>query len=207
MSRPHLLVVTGPDGTGKSTLVQGVVQALNAEHGEGYATSVLIWHSLADLVSVEQARTYLGTIDHLSRATLLLHGIARALDLGRRADVRVLVIDGYWYKYAVSEIAHGTPPALFAGCPEAFPTPDLTLCLDLPAEEALARKEAISRYEQGLAEADGGEGEAFLRFQERMAAHWSTLEEQVGPWTHLSSAQPAEALVARTLAALSRSLA
>lgn len=33
----------------------------------------------------------------------------------------VVVLDGYWYKYAVSELEHGAPEAVFAGCAETLP--------------------------------------------------------------------------------------
>ena len=202
MSPPTLCVITGPDGTGKTTLVSALVRALNHAHGDGHATTVRIWDSLADLLSVEQARRYLATVGHRSRATLLLHGISRALDLGEAAGAQVLVIDGYWYKYMVSELAHGTSPAVFAGCAEAFPTPDLAVYLDLPIEVALARKTGISDYERGLDAEAGTEAQAFVAFQERMQSRWAAIEADVGPWVHLSSTQPVETLVDAVLARL-----
>lgn len=200
---PLRVCVTGPDGAGKSTLVQAVVAGLDARHGPGTATHVQIWDSLRPLIGKEQAQQYLGTLGDRARALLLLHAVARVLELGERSGARVLVLDGYWYKYAVSELEHGAPPAIFASCGEVFPTPDRTWVLDVPLDTARDRKSSSTAYERGFASDPG----AFAAFQARLRGRWAALEASQGPWHHLAATDPPEALAARVLAEVEELLA
>jgi thymidylate kinase len=211
---PRLVAVTGPDGTGKSTLVASVVARLGMQGGGGTpggrspdqkgdwpsAATVQVWDALVGLLPQADAVRYLGRIGDRSRALLLLHAASRALDLAHERRVELIVLDGYWYKYAVSEIEQGAPPELFAACETAFPRPDVVFALDLPVDEALRRKRATSAYERGLGRHGDSEDDAFVAFQTRLRDRWAALEARVGPWVHLSSTDPPEVLVDAVLA-------
>lgn len=192
---PLRICITGPDGAGKSTLIAGLIEALEARHGAGSAVHVQVWDALQGLLDRAAAQRYLAVVDHRSRALLLLHAVSRALALGESSGARVVLLDGYWFKYAVSELEHGAPEALFAGCAEGFPAPDRVFALDLDPEEALRRKAELTDYERGF----GDDPEAFLAFQRRLRARWEALETAVGPWTHLSALQSPDVLRDRVL--------
>ncbi|MCB9674572.1 MAG: hypothetical protein H6737_05605 [Alphaproteobacteria bacterium] len=189
--------ITGPDGTGKSTLAAAVAAALDARHGVGTAVVAQIWDSLQPLVTREAAQRYLALVDDRSRALLLLHAVSRSLALAEATGASVVVLDGYWYKYAVSELEHGTPPAVFAGCDAAFPHPELTVALDLAVDEALRRKVELTAYERGFSDDDAAR--AFVAFQQRLRTRWDALEADVGPWLHLSALDGPETLCERVV--------
>ncbi|TNE88110.1 MAG: hypothetical protein EP330_15750 [Deltaproteobacteria bacterium] len=187
----RLIALTGPDGTGKSTLANAVVEALDARNTS--ARVVQIWDALGDLLRRGEAQTYLRELDHLGRGTLLLHGLARSLQLGMASGAEVVVLDGYWYKYAVSERAHGGPAALFDACPTLFPVPEHTFVLRVPDEVARTRKTESTAYERGHSEAEA----AFARFQAKMTPLWAEIERAHGPWTALDGTAPPEDNAAR----------
>jgi len=195
--KPMLVAVTGPDGSGKSTLVR----AVHALLGPKAACPVQVWDALDGLISRTDAQRYLGTIGHRSRATLLLHAVSRALDLALASGARVILLDGYWFKYAVSEAEHGAPIALFDACRSSFPRPELTVFLDLDVEARARRKTRYSPYEIGFAD-EADPVVAFVGFQRRLEPRWSALEAEVGPWLHLDAERSVDQLSARVLAAI-----
>ena len=96
----------------------------------------------------------------------------------------MIVLVGYWLKYNATERAYGADPALCAHLGEAFPTPALSLFLDLDPAEALARKPVLSRYESGQKGADG-----FVAFQDRVNVETRALLQATGPW-HVIDVRP-----------------
>lgn len=179
----RLIAITGPDGSGKTTTLAGLRHALA---DRGYSVGVVqIWDALGSLLHRGEAQSYLRDLDHLGRGTLLLHALARSLELGLRDAPDFLLLDGYWFKYAVSERAHGGPAELFAACPDVFPAPERVFFLDVPLSETASRKVQTTAYERGHAD----ETQAFEQFQERMRPLWRELEGRLGPWTHVDGMQ------------------
>lgn len=183
----RIVVVTGPDGGGKSTAIAAARAAL----GQDRSREVSIWDGMGPFVSRRDAMAYLLDNDAPSRLLLLFHAMSRALTLARRSGAELLVVDGYWYKYAVSELGQGVPLDVVLGAARGFPRPERTLCIDIDPATAAARKVEPSAYEQG--------GSSFVRFQESLRPWWRALEAKVGPWTHLDGAAPREDVAAAVL--------
>lgn len=186
---PMLVAVTGPDGAGKTSLCRHLAATC-----EGGARVVQIWDALPGLPLVGPARDYLADLGPLARGTFLMHAVARALERGQRSGARILLLDGYWYKYAASELAFGDDLGLLLG--RRFPKPQHTFSLDLPPEEALRRRPQPSAYEQGLPAPGTSADAAFLGFQRRTRAAWARVEAEAGPWVHLDATRPLDELSA-----------
>lgn len=172
--------MTGPDGSGKSTAIAGIRDALGARE-------VSIWDGMGPFPSRRDAMAYLLDNDGPSRLLLLFHAMARALDLGRRSGAELLLVNGYWYKYAVSELGQGVPLPVVLGAAAGFPVPERTLCIDVDPATALRRKGEVSAYEQG-------KEASFLRFQASLRPWWARIEAETGPWSHLDGTLPADAV-------------
>jgi thymidylate kinase len=168
----RLFCVTGPDGSGKSTLVAGLVDRLRGETGAGVGV-VSIWDLMArpDIrasfpIDPSRIDAYLAALGGHARAHFLLHCLAEATAQGLASDAPWLLLDGYWYKYLAIEIAHGAAEADVVALTAMFPEPALVLYLDVPAATAVARKARFSRYESGLAAAP--DAAAFAAFQAKV---------------------------------------
>lgn len=192
---PRLVAITGPDGAGKSTLCRRVAERWGED-----ARVVQIWDALAGLPLVSDARDYLADLGPIARGTFLMHAVARALERGERSGAGLLVFDGYWYKYAATELALGDELALVIG--PHLRVPEVTFFVDLPPEEAARRRADPSAYERGMVEGDATE--AFLHFQRRARAGWARVEAEAGPWVRLDGTRPVEELADAVLARVTR---
>jgi thymidylate kinase len=195
MSRLRI-AITGPDGSGKSTVCARVREALDSRFGRGSCAEVSIWDLLGDsrikppFSSKEEAARYLGDLDGSSRTLFLFHAMSRALQLAERTPAKILLLNGYWYKYAVSELGYGVPTHTVEGAARGFAKPDQTFFLEVTPHTAAARRSESTRYESGLEQND------FVAFQTRLALHWGQIEEANGPWEHVSTQPTADAVAA-----------
>lgn len=234
MTFPRLYCITGADGSGKSTACARARARIDERWGAGACREVSVWDGLlaqrtAQGIEVtpafrtrDDASRYLADLDGPSRTLFILHSMSRALQLGMRdPSARVLLLNGYWYKYAVSELGYGVPSSVVLGAAEGFPAPRMTFCLDLSPETAWSRRQAATRYEQGPGEG-GDEGSAgvstrdrFIDFQRRLRESWALIEDRVsapgsgahaGPWIHLSAELAPESLVDRIVTAITADL-
>lgn len=164
----RIICITGGDGAGKSTQIDSVAESLTQA---GYSCgAVSIWDGLRDSAvrdrlpfeSAEQVYRYLHMLTPSSRVHFLYHALQLAIDLTVRKDADIVLLNGYWYKYFATEVAHGGDRNVLRALTAGFPEPDRTYYLDSSAADALARKPRPSDYESGY----GGEGE-FLDFQNR----------------------------------------
>jgi thymidylate kinase len=207
---PLLIAITGADGSGKSTACAAVRARLAERLGAEAVAEVSVWDCLSEQAGVmpafrnpEEASRYLVDLDGTSRTLFIFHALARALQLGLRKQPRVVLLNGYWYKYAVSEIGYGVDPEFVLGAALGFARPAHVFCLDVDPATAWERRLRASRYEQGAAAADAtaggaGERERFVRFQQKLASAWSGIEAQTGlAWEHLSALEPADEVAGR----------
>lgn len=175
MSRGLLITLEGGEGTGKSTQVRRLRARL-----EGRGIDVLATREPGGAPGAEQIRDLLtrgepGRWQPMSEA--LLHFAARIEHLN--ATVRPALEAGRWVvsdRFADSTVAyqgygHGLGPDAMARLHELTLgdfTPDLTLILDLPVEEGLARAHARAGGEDRYERMD-------LGFHERLRAGFLTI--------------------------------
>lgn len=116
------------------------------------------WHQIATMPELSHLRGYDGEIRHgidrlapgsraLLVATLLYaqyeHVICPLLDQGL-----TVVSDSYYYRFFAKEKLYGKAHPLLYKTLVELPEPDLVLMLDLPPEQAYARKQGkVKRYE------------------------------------------------------------
>lgn len=167
---PKLICITGPDGCGKSTLVKGIT----ALHPDLYIAG--IWdmlHSGMEAVpfrSKQEVDSYLCSLTPNARLLFLAHAMRYAVDKALVQGKPVL-IDSYYYKYFVSELALGADVTLTESLAANFLKPDVVIQLRLDVYECANRKQNFSRYECGLAV--NAERESFIAFQKKTKKYWS----------------------------------
>lgn len=191
-----LFVVTGPDGAGKSTVCALARAALCSEYGEGSAVQASVWDALGDsklFASREDVVSYLGSLNGFTRTLFIYHALSRALDVAREKNPKIILVEGYWYKYAITEIGQGVPSQVVLSAAQGFETPDAVVSIDIDPETAWTRKKSASQYEQGVG-TSGLSSERFQKFQQALAPLWLEFEEKFGPWTHISALKPPSAV-------------
>lgn len=183
----RLVVITGADASGKSTLAEVLRRP-----GVRLATA---WDAITQGFPAdrEAVQRYLVDLDPHARTLFLAHAVRRGYDLALRESPEVILAVGWWYKYAVSEMALGGNADAVRHIFTDFPRPDAVVCLDLAPEVAAARRPNPSLYE------GGGK---FLSLQRQMRPLWRQLETAEGPWTHLDATLPIEHLTLQAEATL-----
>lgn len=180
-----LIVITGPDGSGKSTACTMISKFLERHYGQHNVADVSPWDVAPQLFSSRtSAREYLSTLDEPARALIILFGLQRTLDLARKKNPKVILFDSYWYKYAVSEIGRGESKAWLFDAVKIFPKPDLTFYLHISPKNAASRKREIRNYECGI-ESGTASVEQFIDFQTSLQPIWQEVETFAGPWKHI----------------------
>jgi len=192
MSPTKLIAITGPDGSGKSTLCSELKERLSYFYGESEVVIVSIWDGIEHnqlFCSKEEATAFLATLKGHTRTLFMFHAMSLAIDMARQTAPNIIIVDGYWYKYAVSEIGFSVEKETVLSAAAGFEKPDLTFYLDLSLEDRTARKKHFSRYETGTSgQTSGQEAEAkFKKYQQTQAQMWQELESIQGPWIHLDS--------------------
>ena len=185
------IAITGPDGSGKSTLCKKLCLELKSQ-GCNVAVSSA-WDSLKILNKYsnggfedrEQIQNYLMSCEGESRIYFMLHSLMRSLEEHRNNGVELLILDGYWYKYLISEISMGLDKSILSSLSILFPEVLTTIYLDIDPELALRRKEELSQYEtQGSKEAT-----KFLELQTIQYSLWKDLLLTKPEWVSISSNQ------------------
>jgi thymidylate kinase len=172
MSAPRLVCVTGPDGSGKTTQIGKLAEALT-RRGQGPVAAVTIWDLLLDpsakgmtgFQSPGEVDAYLSLLHPTARALFLYHCFYQALELAYARRPKLCLLNAYWYKYYATEVAHGGDAELLLAPTAVFPEPALTFYLSVSPEESGRRKAGLSGYETGFA--DPPTPEAFVAFQRK----------------------------------------
>jgi thymidylate kinase len=198
------IAITGPDGAGKSTLCK----RLNVDlESRGFKTAISsAWDSLIILNKYsnggfqdkEQVQNYLMSCEGESRIYFMLHSLMRSLEEHRRDGVDLLILDGYWYKYIVSEISFGIEKSELKNLCNLFPDVLSTIFLDIKPKLALSRKKELSQYEtQGSKKAAN-----FLELQRNQYSLWQDLLKSNPNWKIISSDQEVDSVYEQLLEAV-----
>jgi len=196
MDGSNFICITGPDGSGKSTAIEGVCQRLTEEKKLRVA-KVSIWDMLLDpatrgkvgFKSKAELDQFFTILHPVARSLFLFHCIYQALHMASQKSVDLYLIDSYWYKYYATEIAHGADQAALESITAIFPQPRLTFYLDVDTGETSRRKETVSGYESGFS--SGAKG-SFVEFQKIAAASLEALRQRYGWITIPGAKSPVE---------------
>lgn len=173
----QLIVLTGPDGTGKSTLLAKVNQELPG------LTLASIWDPLRNLhgLTKDDLQIYLRTLSPRARTYFLLHALEEACAQALENSAPIL-FDGYLYKYYVTQKLMGDHD----GAEDFFRLrkPDLVFYLPVEAEISLQRKKqaGISDYESGF---NNEKEQEFLKMQKLADPLWQELAKRHSDWITL----------------------
>lgn len=179
----HLVVVTGPDGAGKSSVCKRICEMLSEP-----VAIVDVWQGIDQSPfrsCRDSVQDYMKDLDSRSRALLILHTLSRSFQNAMTRNPSVIIADGYWYKYAVTELALSGDETLFRLGNELFQIPHATFFLDVPPEAASKRKASFSAYESGFSSDD--KTRAFVRFQSRIYDKWQTMRTLFPAWHSVDS--------------------
>jgi thymidylate kinase len=219
---PALVVISGADGAGKTTLIEALANRLRAQGlrvGVASLWDLYLAPALPRIFSSrEDAQRYLGEVSARSRFHFLLHCLYGALDRalqpsgglnegsssGGAAVVPgrydVLLFDAYWYKYAAAERCFGAGLDGLLPLVQDFPVPDVILELDAPPALTAARKRSFGLYECGLKTATPA---AFIAFQTGLRRELrELLRAQPCPRVALDATRPLESSLEQALAAV-----
>lgn len=178
-----LIVITGPDGSGKTTTCKMVACALRNVFGENSIADISPWDAASSLfASRARAERYMNSLDGAARGLFILSGILSAYRLAKQNDPRIIIFDSFWYKYVVSEIGLGASKEWLFNVVDIFPKPDLVFYLDVSPREAIMRKDHITPYERGYASG----ADAFIHFQTKLQPIWKQVESHTGSWQHIN---------------------
>jgi thymidylate kinase len=190
--------VTGPDGSGKTTQIARIGEALS-KRGKKKIVAMTIWDMLLDpstrgrvaFKSPVELDSFLEILTPMARMLFLSHCLYTALDLAVKRKPDIILANGYWYKYWATEVAHGGDAEAMLDLMKVFPEPVLTFCLDISVDEAFTRKAKLSGYETGF----GAERtlETFAAFQARARPSLERLAQEK-QWIRLDGKEPASAL-------------
>lgn len=192
------ICITGADGSGKTTQIARLRDRLT--HADLTVSVVTVWDAFTDpavaqvlpIAGPSDIHGYLALLGPNSRPHFLFHALHLALEQAWRTGPRVILLDGYWYKYFAAEAAHGGDPAVLQALASSFPEPDLTFHLDVGVDEAARRKAHHTGYESGFGRGAGG----FTAFQHRVRGHLDELARDRN-WVHIHAGATPEELTAR----------
>lgn len=163
--KQKMIVITGTDGSGKSTLIDALVES-------GIKAEVLsIWDALDEslFATKKDVDNYLCRLSPNARLLFLAHALLQSLEKAEQSSEKTVLFNGYYYKYFASEIALGASSDLVDKLMLLFPVPDLVINLEVDVELAISRKQKLSQYECG---AQLPSKSSFIAFQKLATENW-----------------------------------
>lgn len=175
---PTIIVIGGTDGVGKSTLVErlitqqwGAVSSATIKHRSIFDANP----HLVEMISKAGLNKYLAHLDPTARFLFCLHAIRQSLTNLDNSDV--VLYDGYWYKYAARELAHGMPASLLEAVDSFLPKPKAILHIHLDPAVAATRRESFTLLERG------GDAQhqtaAFISYQSKVQSQWDQINQHL----------------------------
>lgn len=171
MSAYRIICITGPDGSGKSTLIDALEKTLPG------AIVTTIWDlmkepSMQHIVPFKKPQdvdAYLAALHPAGRSLFLMHCLTEAFETAKEKEPAYILTDSYWYKYYATELAHGTPKKYLDKLVSRFEQPDFVFYLNADEQLTSGRKQKFSRYECGFASELNDE--TFREFQTKSIPH------------------------------------
>lgn len=188
-----LIVITGIDGAGKTTLIESLSQRL--------PNSVIanVWQSFGANQQLFKSKAhvyeYMRSLTPNSRVLFLAHAVRYGIEKAIESTAEIIFIDGYYIKYFGPELALGADPKFVHEIIATFPKVDRVICLDIPIEKALKRKGEFTDYECGFNSELSAE--TFLDFQEKVLIERKHFETD--NWLHLDAELEAKELLKAAL--------
>jgi len=179
MKSYKLLCIIGPDGSGKSSLINAVKLHLQD------ATIMTIWdlmkepvmNSIVPFKKPEEVDNYMSYLHHESRSLFLIHCLAEAKELARQKGSSFILTDSYWYKYYATELAHGASSEYLDKLVSVFEKPDYIFYITAEEKLTAERKKSFSRYECGFAQEINEQ--SFMKFQQSAIGHLQKLMQNI----------------------------
>ncbi len=165
-----LVCITGPDGSGKSTLVGILASRLPSCHVANIWDLMDGGISNVPFSSKKEIDGYLCELSPDARLLFLAHALKFSLDRALASGKQTVLLNAYFYKYFVSELALGADNKLVESLNSHFVVPDRVFLLELDSETCASRKNVFSRYESGLSKEPGKN--SFVSFQNKTARYW-----------------------------------
>ena len=210
MARGKLIVFEGPEGAGKTTQLKRLAERLSKDGIEclavrepggtpvGDAIREILLEREWELTDATEALLFMA-----SRAELTARGIRTSLESGT-----VVLLDRFFLStYAYQIAGRGLPEADVRAANRLATgalVPDLTLLLDIPAGEGLARADARGdrdRMEKSAPEFHDRVGDAFRSFADKA---WQDSHPECGPITLIDGAGDENEIFDRVTTVLSR---
>ncbi|MDO7613673.1 MAG: hypothetical protein MUQ75_05485, partial [Crocinitomicaceae bacterium] len=167
--KQKMIVVTGTDGSGKSTVINSII------HSGIEAHVISIWDAMDDNLfpSRSDVDQYLCKLTSNARLLFLAHALHHAMVKAQSSN-KTLLFNGYYYKYFASELVLEADSMLVNQLMALFPLPDLVIKLEVDYETAFKRKQSLSSYECGL---QAPSETSFKEFQRLAAKSWSHFDQ------------------------------
>lgn len=166
----RLICITGPDGSGKTTVIKAL-KSVFPEYIESTIWDALNHSEVKLFSSKSDIDHYLGLMSAEARVMFLAHALKFATDESVNSNSEIIILNGYIYKYFVSEAARNCNRDLLLHLERSFPKPEKVIYLDTPLEVTADRKSHFSTYECGGSKMN--DRDSFVDFQKRCQVEWT----------------------------------
>ncbi len=169
-----------------------VVEALTHAMPNECVREVALWDCLnvpGPFANKEEVIAHAQRLSGFARTLFIFQLYAQSMEMA--GDATVQILNGHWFKYAVSEMGYGVSEMAVLGAARGFAPVDHTFFLAIDPSEAWNRRRRASLYEQGLITGADRDWltvqERFVVFQRHLGRHWQQMMNSYGNWTTLDT--------------------